>query len=204
MTHWALTELWYRDGLEGEAVSTSFAVRTKVGNPGTTPVRFPESHLAQFSRGASPPRQLSPDTSVPASHGPVPVASREGSSVDPSIPLLRGSFKEPHDRELRKMSKKLYVGNMSYSTSHAELEAAFGAFGTVQSVNVITDRDTGRPRGFGFVEMGSEAEAQAAIEGLDGQDLGGRNLVVNLARPREDRSGGGGGGFGGGRRRERW
>lgn len=104
---------------------------------------------------------------------------------------------------------KLYVGNMSYNTTQAELEEAFGAYGEVRSVNIVMDRDTGRPRGFGFVEMGTDAEAQAAIEGLNGQDFGGRTLTVNVAKPRENRGGGrggfggGGGGFGGGRR-DRW
>jgi RNA recognition motif-containing protein len=86
---------------------------------------------------------------------------------------------------------RLYVGNISFATSEAELEEAFGQYGTVVSVNVITDRETGRPRGFAFVEMGSDAEAQAAIEGLNDQELGGRTLRVNVARPRENRGGGG-------------
>ena len=92
---------------------------------------------------------------------------------------------------------KLYVGNLSFDTTQSELEAAFSEFGTVESVTIVTDRDTGRPRGFGFVEMSSSAEAQAAIEGLDNRDLGGRTLKINVAKPREDR-GGGRGGFGGG------
>jgi RNA recognition motif-containing protein len=95
---------------------------------------------------------------------------------------------------------KLYVGNLSFSTTQAELEQAFSEFGTVRSVNLVTDRDTGRPRGFGFVEMGTDAEAQAAIDGLNGQAVGGRNLTVNVAKPREDRGGFGGGGGGGGGR----
>lgn len=99
------------------------------------------------------------------------------------------------------MQNKLYVGNLPFSATETEIEAAFSAFGTVQSINLVTDRDTGRPRGFGFVEMGSDSEAQAAIEGLDQQELGGRRLTVNVAKPREPRSGGGGGGgFGGGGR----
>ena len=91
---------------------------------------------------------------------------------------------------------KLYVGNMSFNLSQSELEAAFAEYGTVQSVSVVTDRDTGRPRGFGFVEMGSDAEAQAAIEGLIGREIDGRPLTVNVAKPRENRGGGGGGGGG--------
>ncbi len=94
---------------------------------------------------------------------------------------------------------KLYVGNMSYNSTEQDLEEAFGAFGTVQRVDIIMDRETGRPRGFAFVEMSSDAEAKAAIEGLDGQDVGGRQLKVNIARPRENRGGGGRGGYGGGR-----
>ena len=92
------------------------------------------------------------------------------------------------------MNNKLYVGNLSFDTTQTELETAFSAFGTVQSINLVTDRDTGRPRGFGFIEMGTDSEAQAAIDGLNEQDLGGRNLTVNIAKPRENRAGGGGGG----------
>ena len=89
---------------------------------------------------------------------------------------------------------KLYVGNLSFNSTEEDITDAFSAHGTVSSVNVIMDRDTGRPRGFAFVEMGSDAEAQAAVQGLDGQDLDGRNLKVNIAKPRESRGGGGGGG----------
>ena len=90
------------------------------------------------------------------------------------------------------MQNKLYVGNLSFDTTQTELENAFSAFGTVESINLVTDRETGRPRGFGFVEMSSDAEAQAAIDGLDQKELGGRNLTVNVAKPRENRGGGGG------------
>jgi RNA recognition motif-containing protein len=97
------------------------------------------------------------------------------------------------------MGKKLYVGNLSYSVESSELEQLFAAHGTVVSAQIINDRDTGRSKGFGFVEMSSDAEAQAAIAALNGQDHNGRALTVNEARPREDRGGGGGrGGFGGG------
>ena len=89
---------------------------------------------------------------------------------------------------------KLYVGNLSLDATEPEVQAAFAEYGTVQSVSLVMDRDTGRPRGFGFVEMGSDSEAQAAIDGLNGQDLGGRALNVNVAKPRENRGGGGGGG----------
>ena len=102
------------------------------------------------------------------------------------------------------MSNKLYVGNLSYSVRDAELAQQFSAFGSVQSAKVMMERDTDRSKGFGFVEMGSADEAQAAINGLHGKSMGGRNLVVNEARPMEPRpprSGGGfGGGYGGGRR----
>jgi RNA recognition motif-containing protein len=97
------------------------------------------------------------------------------------------------------MGKKLYVGNLSYETSDADLETMFAAYGTVQSAQVIMDRETGRSKGFGFVEMGSDQEAQAAIAGLSGKQAGGRSLTVNEAKPREDRGGGGRGGYGGGR-----
>jgi RNA recognition motif-containing protein len=97
------------------------------------------------------------------------------------------------------MGKKIYVGNLAYGVSSSDLQQMFEEFGTVQSAQVILDRDTGRSKGFGFVEMGSDQEAQKAIDGLNGKNVDGRNLTVNEARPREDRAGGGGrGGYGGG------
>ena len=96
------------------------------------------------------------------------------------------------------MGNKLYVGNLPYSVRDGDLEQAFSAFGAVTSAKVMMERDTGRSKGFGFVEMGSDSEAQAAIEGMNGQPMGGRSLVVNEARPMEPRRPGGGGGFGGG------
>src|SRR5262249_41440714 len=100
------------------------------------------------------------------------------------------------------VGKKLYVGNLTYQVSSSDLEQLFSEFGTVQSAQVIEDRDTGRSKGFGFVEMDSEAEAQAAIQGLNDRENNGRRLTVNEARPREPRPGGGGyGGGGGGRGR---
>ncbi len=96
------------------------------------------------------------------------------------------------------MGNKLYVGNLPYSFRDSDLEQAFGQYGQITSAKVMMERDTGRSKGFGFVEMGSDAEAQAAIEGMNGQQIGGRGLVVNEARPMEPRTGGGGG-FGGGR-----
>ena len=99
------------------------------------------------------------------------------------------------------MGNKLYVGNLPYTVRDEDLQQAFGDFGSVNSAKVMMERDTGRSKGFGFVEMGSDAEAQAAIEGMNGQSLGGRSLVVNEARPMEARPPRtGGGGFGGGRR----
>ena len=97
------------------------------------------------------------------------------------------------------MGNKLYVGNLAYSVRDETLQQAFAPFGTVTSAKVMMDRDTGRSKGFGFVEMGSDAEAQAAINGMNGQAIEGRAIVVNEARPREDRGFGGGGGGGGGR-----
>ncbi len=98
------------------------------------------------------------------------------------------------------MGKKLYVGNLSYDVDSSALEQLFTPHGTVTSAQIINDRDTGRSKGFGFVEMGSDGEAQAAIAALNGKDHGGRALTVNEAKPRESRpSGGGGGGYGGGR-----
>jgi RNA recognition motif-containing protein len=96
------------------------------------------------------------------------------------------------------MSTKLYVGNLPFETNEAELQALFEQTGTVETVNVIRDRDTGRPRGFAFVEMANAADAQNAIARLNETPLGGRKLTVNEARPQTPRSGGGGGGFGGG------
>jgi RNA recognition motif-containing protein len=96
------------------------------------------------------------------------------------------------------MGKKLYVGNLSYSVDSSELEQLFGQHGQVVSAQIINDRDTGRSKGFGFVEMANDDEAQNAINALNGQQHGGRTLTVNEARPREDRGGGFGGGRGGG------
>src|SRR4051812_4623676 len=95
------------------------------------------------------------------------------------------------------MGKKLYVGNLGYGVTDSELSELFAAHGTVESAQVIMDRDTGRSKGFGFVEMKTDQEAQAAIAGLNGKEVGGRALTVNEARPREDRGGGGGGSRGG-------
>ena len=100
------------------------------------------------------------------------------------------------------MSTKLFVGNLSFNITENDLQDAFAAHGTVVETNLMMDRATGRPRGFGFITMSSEEEAQKAIEALNGASLDGRNLTVNIARPREERSGGGGGGGGGGGRRE--
>ena len=103
------------------------------------------------------------------------------------------------------MGNKLYVGNLPYSVRDEDLQQSFSQFGSVTSAKVMMERDTGRSKGFGFVEMGSDAEAQAAINGMNGQSLGGRSVVVNEARPMEARpprsfgGGGGGGGYGGGR-----
>ena len=97
------------------------------------------------------------------------------------------------------VGKKLYVGNLTFQISSADLEQLFSEFGTVESAQVIQDRDTGRSKGFGFVEMGSPAGAQAAIQGLHDQEINGRRLTVNEAKPREPRPGGGG--YGGGRGR---
>ena len=98
------------------------------------------------------------------------------------------------------MGKKIYVGNLAYGVTDSDLEQMFAAHGTVQSAQVIMDRDTGRSKGFGFVEMGSDQEAQAAIAALSGKQVGGRSLTVNEAKPREGGGGGGRGGYGGGGR----
>ncbi len=96
------------------------------------------------------------------------------------------------------MGRKLYCGNLSFNVSSSDLEQLFAEFGSVDSAQVISDRDTGRSKGFGFVEMGTDQEAQAAIEGLNETEHDGRRLTVNEARPREERGGGGGGGGRGG------
>src|SRR5215475_8638022 len=102
------------------------------------------------------------------------------------------------------MNSKLFVGNLSFNTTENDLQDMFAAHGTVTEANLMTDRATGRPRGFGFVTMGTPEEAQKAADALDGRSVDGRALTVNLAKPREERSGGGGGGgrrqFGGGGR----
>ena len=95
------------------------------------------------------------------------------------------------------MGSKLYVGNLSYNLNSSDIEQLFAQHGTVQSAEIIADRETGRSKGFGFVQMGSDAEAQAAIAALNGHELDGRALTVNEAKPREDRPRGGGGGGGG-------
>jgi RNA recognition motif-containing protein len=102
------------------------------------------------------------------------------------------------------MGRKLYVGNLSYNVDKSTLEELFGAHGTVESATVISDRATGRSKGFGFVEMSSNSEAQAAIAALNGKEHDGRAMTVNEAKPREERGGGGGGGFGGNRRGNRY
>ena len=106
------------------------------------------------------------------------------------------------------MSSKLFVGNLTFQTTENDLQDAFAAHGTVLETNLMMDRATGRPRGFGFVTMGSPEEAQKAIDALNGKDLGGRALTVNVAKPREERPGGGGGGgrreYGGGGGRNRY
>src|SRR5947199_2378554 len=121
---------------------------------------------------------------------------------------MRGLLTPNSGRYSMGTESKLYVGNLSYGTTSSDLEQLFSQHGTVQSAEVISDRDSGRSKGFGFVEMGSDAEAQAAITALNGQQHDGRTLTFNEAKPREDRgprSGGGGGGgsrggFGGGGR----
>ncbi|GJQ27192.1 MAG: RNA-binding protein [Phycisphaerae bacterium] len=105
------------------------------------------------------------------------------------------------------MAKKLYVGNLGFDVTDADLQTLFAPHGNVVSAQVITDRDTGRSKGFGFVEIGSDGEAKTAIAALDGKEHGGRTLKVNEAKPKENRSGGGGyggGGYGGGGGRRRY
>jgi RNA recognition motif. (a.k.a. RRM, RBD, or RNP domain) len=115
---------------------------------------------------------------------------------------IRSFFKHSQRGEVHLMSMKLYVGNLSFQTSSADLQELFAQAGTVESASVVEDRDTGRSRGFGFVEMSSKEEGEAAIQQFNGKEVNGRALTVNEARPREDRGGRGGGGgrggFGGG------
>jgi cold-inducible RNA-binding protein len=104
--------------------------------------------------------------------------------------------------------KNIFVGNLSFGATEDAVRSLFETYGTVDRVNVVTDRDTGRARGFGFVEMSNDAEGEKAIAGLNGRELDGRALNINEARPKEERSGGGGGGYrsngGGGGQRQRW
>jgi cold-inducible RNA-binding protein len=103
--------------------------------------------------------------------------------------------------------KNIFVGNLSFGTTEDTIRSMFESYGTVDRVNIVTDRDTGRARGFAFVEMGADTEGNAAINGLNGRDVDGRTLNVNEARPKTDRGSGGGGGFrgnGGGSRQNRW
>ncbi len=120
----------------------------------------------------------------------------EGAVVAPSMPSVGG---QPNQHVGEEKELRIYVGNFGYETTEQELREAFEAHGQVKEVTMIQDRDTGRPKGFGFIEMPTDEEAQAAITALNGQELSGRALTVNEARPRQERSfGGGGGGFGGG------
>ena len=112
---------------------------------------------------------------------------------------IRSFFFTPKGERYICMSTKLYVGNLSFQTTSADLQELFGQAGTVQSASVVEDRDTGRSRGFAFVEMSTDDEAAAAIEQFNGKDMGGRALKVNEAKPRESRNGSGGRNFGGNR-----
>jgi RNA recognition motif-containing protein len=120
--------------------------------------------------------------------------------TDPTKPLRFAASPDcsPKAGEVQHMSMKLYVGNLSFQTSNSDLQELFAQHGTVESASVVEDRDTGRSRGFGFVEMASKEEGEAAIQQLNGKEVNGRALTVNEAKPREDRGGGGRGGFGGG------
>jgi RNA recognition motif-containing protein len=106
----------------------------------------------------------------------------------------------PSNREKEIRVKNIYVGNLSFEATEESVRTLFEAYGTVGRVNIVTDRDTGQPRGFGFVEMANDGEGEKAIAAVNGTELGGRALNVNEARPKAERSGGGGGGFG----RKRW
>src|SRR5262249_48777721 len=128
------------------------------------------------------------------------LSDRRGTGYNTSCPILRAGTRGSSLRVCKgfPMGRKLYVGNLTYGVTDRALEEMFAAHGTVQSAQVIRDRDTGRSKGFGFVEMGSDQEAQAAIAAMNGKEVDGRALTVNEAKPREDRGGGGRGGFGGG------
>jgi cold-inducible RNA-binding protein len=143
-----------------------------------------------MQRRPIPSRSLLPSLAIPARRA----RSEPAFLLDPESTLRVVAFSLA---ELI-LSKKLYVGNLTYNVNESDLEALFTPYGSVQSAQVIVDRDTNRSKGFAFVEMSTEAEAQAAIEGLNGRDHDGRNLTVNEAKPREARTGGGGG-YGGGR-----
>jgi cold-inducible RNA-binding protein len=127
-------------------------------------------------------------------------------------PVFGNSLGKRVGRTMKHMSNKLFVGNLSFNMTENDLNDAFAAHGTVTETNLMMDRTTGRPRGFGFVTMSTAEEAQKAIDALNGKQLDGRAITVNVARPREERSGGGGGdrrggssgGYGGGQRRDRY
>ena len=127
---------------------------------------------------------------------------REATGPDgPEVDRPEGQHRPRASRVRKRTMFKIYVGNLSFDATESEVEQLFGQHGEVQSVAIVTDRDTGRSRGFGFVEMTDDAQGQAAIDAIDGSELGGRSLKVNKARPRErDQRGGGGGGS----RRDRW
>ena len=126
------------------------------------------------------------------------IASSDGPSRISANVAFHASIETRRGNEL---SKKLYVGNLPFSATEADLRELFEAHGSIESINVITDRETGRPRGFAFVEMEDTESASKAMQALDGRDMGGRNLKVNEANERPPRGGGGGGGGGGGRGR---
>ncbi len=115
----------------------------------------------------------------------------EGATTAPSVLSVGG---QPNQHVGEEKELRIYVGNFSYEMTEQELREAFEAHGQVQEVHMVSDRETGRPKGFGFVEMPTSAEAQAAIDALNGKEFGGRAITVNEARPRQERSSGGGGG----------
>src|SRR5262249_5351573 len=153
--------------------------------------------LYWWSRNSKEPVTSIPRDLAPARPSRLPSGWAARVGPDSFRPGRSSTGRQP-PRGALMVGRKLYVGNLAYQVGDADLEQLFAGFGIVESAQVIMDRDTGRSKGFGFVEMSSEAEAQKAIQGLQDQEVNGRRLTVNEAKPREPRSGGGGYGGGGG------
>jgi len=163
------------------------------------PAQLVVSGKTPILRGRAHPAGLEPRSSLHSAQT-TPLLGH-GLAIDVELASVEPAA-QPLEKGVLALGKRLYVGNLGYKVTSSDLESLFAAFGTVDSAQVVQDRESGRSKGFGFVDMGTDQEAQAAIQGLNGKDHEGRPLTVNEARPREERGGGGGrGGYGGGRGR---